>query len=240
MVKQKIKMQFRYRSEEKEILDGEEIETAELNLNLRELHSINKLLGGYNATLAGLKKVFRSTERDVINVLDIGFGGGDSIRVMADFAERNNKNVFFYGIDLKPDCVAYATKNLEDLSNKTLICDDYRNLSVEFLQNIDVIHCSLFLHHLNDQEIESLLKFSCKRNCTLLINDLHRNWIAYYSIKFLTHFLSRSRLVKNDAPLSVSRGFKKAELEKFLKNSGYNEYSVRWIWAFRYLIYAKG
>ncbi len=233
-------MQFQYRSEEKEILDSELIETAELNLNLRELHSINKLLGGYNATLAGLKKVFRNTERDVINVLDIGFGGGDSIRVMADFAERNSKKVFFYGVDLKADCVAYATKNLEDLSNKKLLCDDYRNLSDEFLQNIDVIHCSLFLHHLNDQEIEDLLKFSCKSNCTLLINDLHRNWIAYYSIKLLTRLFSRSRLVKNDAPLSVLRGFKKTELEKLLENSGYKEYSVKWIWAFRFLIYAKG
>jgi 2-polyprenyl-3-methyl-5-hydroxy-6-metoxy-1,4-benzoquinol methylase len=233
-------MQFRYRSEEKEILDSELIETAELNLNLRELHSINKMLGGYNATLAGLRKVFRSTKRDVINVLDIGFGGGDSIRVMADFAEKNSKKTFFYGVDLKPDCVAYATKNLEDVSNKSLICDDYRNLSDEFLQNIDVIHCSLFLHHLNDKEIEDLLKFSCKSNCTLLVNDLHRNAIAYYSIKFLTRLFSRSRLVKNDAPLSVLRGFKKEELEKFLKNSGYKEYSVKWIWAFRYLIYAKG
>lgn len=232
-------MQFRYRSEKKEILDSETIETAELNLNLRELHSINKLLGGYNATLSGLRKVFRSSKQDVINVLDIGFGGGDSIRAMSDFAVKHNKKTFFYGVDLKPDCVAYATKNLEDVANKSLLCNDYRNLSDEFLQNIDVIHCSLFLHHLNDQEIEDLLKFSYKCNCTLLINDLHRNSLAYYSIRLLTRLFSRSRLVKNDAPISVLRGFKRNELEKFLENSGYKEYSVKWIWAFRYLIYAK-
>jgi 2-polyprenyl-3-methyl-5-hydroxy-6-metoxy-1,4-benzoquinol methylase len=144
-------MQFRYRSEKKEILDSETIDTAELNLNLRELHSINKLLGGYNATLAGFKRVLRSSGRDVINVLDIGFGGGDSIRAMAEFAGRHNRKVFFYGVDLKPDCVAYATRNLADMNNKILLCDDYRNLSDEFLKKIDVIHCSLFLHHLKDE-----------------------------------------------------------------------------------------
>lgn len=51
------------------------------------MNTINKLLGGYNATLAGLKTVFSKTDKHVINVLDIGFGGGDSIKVMAEFAK---------------------------------------------------------------------------------------------------------------------------------------------------------
>lgn len=231
-------MSFRHRSDKKEILDNEMIETSELDLNLKELNTINKLLGGYNATLAGLKTVFSKTDKHVINVLDIGFGGGDSIRMMAEFAKDQKRNVFFYGVDLKPDCVAYATKNLSALINKILICDDYRNLSGEFLDKIDVIHCSLFLHHLNDEEIAALFKFAFQNKCTLLINDLHRNPFAYYSIKLLTGFFSRSRLVKNDAPLSVLRGFKKDELIKFVSESGYTDFSVKWIWAFRYLIYA--
>ena len=91
---------------------------------------------------------------------------------------------------------------------------------------------------MNDEEIAALFKFAFQNKCTLLINDLHRNPFAYYSIKLLTGFFSRSRLVKNDAPLSVLRGFKKDELIKFVSESGYTDFSVKWIWAFRYLIYA--
>lgn len=233
-----MEMLFLHRSTRKEILDNESIETTELDLNLKELHSINKLLGGYKATLAGLENVFRASEKELINVLDIGFGGGDSIRAMSEYAINKQRKVFFYGVDLKADCVAYATKNLDGISNKMLICDDYRNLSSEFLETIDVIHCSLFIHHLTDEEIEKLIRFSYENKCILLINDLHRHPVAFYSIKFLTQLFSRSRLVRNDAPLSVLRGFRKRELRKLFEKSGYSDFSVRWIWAFRYLIFA--
>lgn len=231
-------MQFLHRSDKKEILDEDKIETDELNLNLKELHVINKVLGGYNASLKGLEKILNDSVSGQINVLDIGFGGGDSIKVMAKFAKGQRRNVFFYGVDLKPDCVAYATKNLSDLAGKMLICDDYKNLSSDFLDKIDVIHCSLFLHHLTDNQILELFSFCREHNCLLVINDLDRNPIAYYSIKWLTRIFSRSRLVKNDAPLSVLRGFKKAELINLLKRSGYDKFAIRWVWAFRYLIVA--
>ena len=48
------------------------------------------------------------------------------------------------------------------------------------------------------------------------INDLHRHPLAYHSIRILTSLFSKSYLVKNDAPLSVLRGFKKKELEDLL------------------------
>ena len=68
------------------------------------------------------------------------------------------------------------------------------------------------------------------------INDLHRHWLAYYSIQNITRIFSRSYLVKNDAPLSVARGFKKDEWKELMKNAGIQNYSISWRWAFRYLI----
>ncbi len=68
------------------------------------------------------------------------------------------------------------------------------------------------------------------------INDLHRHPLAYYSIKLLTTVFSKSYLVKNDAPLSVARGFKASEWKKILKSAGINNYRVNWKWAFRHLV----
>ena len=231
-------MLFKFRSNEKEYLDNSTIETKDLYRNLSELDVINRQLGGYNASKKGLAAIIK-TNKNVHTILDIGFGGGDSIKQLSKFAAKNNAQLFFYGVDLKSDCVSYAEDNLSEFSNKKLICEDYKNISEELLRQVDVIHCSLFLHHLADDEIISLFKFGKANNCIILANDLHRNWFAYYSIKFLTALFSKSYLVKNDAPLSVKRGFKRKELISLLEKSGFKNYSVKWSWAFRYILTAN-
>jgi len=78
-------------------------------------------------------------------------------------------------------------------------------------------------------------------NCTtgIFINDLHRHSLAYHSIHFLTKIFSDSYLVKNDAPLSVLRGFTKKDWELILQKAGFNSYSLKWKWAFRWLLIIK-
>ena len=229
---------MRFRSNQKEYLDGDQIETKDLFRNLVELNIINKYLGGYNASLKGLQQLLK-TNGQITTILDIGFGGGDSIKQLSNLADEKKHKLFFYGVDLKPDCITYATENLILIPNKELICDDYRNISAELLRKVDIIHCSLFLHHLTDEEIIELFKFAKINQCIVLANDLHRNWFAYYSIKLLTSLFSKSYLVKNDAPLSVKRGFKKQELISLLSKVGITDYSVKWSWAFRYIVIAK-
>ena len=230
-------MQFRFRSNEKEYLDNSVIDTNDLYRTLVELNIINTYLGGYKASLQGMKDILK-IKKPIRNILDIGFGGGDSIKQLSKFADNSNQLLFFYGVDMKTDCINYAEANLASLKNKKLICDDYRNIAPALLEQIDVIHCSLFLHHLTDNEIISLFKFGKEHGCILLANDLHRNWLAYYSIKFLTALFSKSWLVKNDACLSVRRAFRKSELESLLQQAGYTNYSVKWSWAFRYIVIA--
>lgn len=231
-------MQFQFRSYEKEHLDNDDISTEDLYRTLVELDIINKYLGGYKATLDGMQAIL-NTQKPIRNILDIGFGGGDFMKQLSKFAEKRNLSMFFYGVDLKMDCINYAEKNLASLQNKELICDDYRNIAPELLEKIDIIHCSLFLHHLTDEEIIGLFKFAKAHHCMILANDLHRHWLAYYSIKFLTALFSKSWLVRDDACLSVRRAFKKKELESLLQQAGYTKYSVKWSWAFRFIITAS-
>jgi len=71
------------------------------------------------------------------------------------------------------------------------------------------------------------------------INDLQRHPLAYNSIKYITKFFSKSYLVKNDAPLSVLRGFKKREWQNIFEKAEISDYSLRWKWAFRHLLVAQ-
>ena len=70
-------------------------------------------------------------------------------------------------------------------------------------------------------------------------NDLQRHPVAYHLIKNLTKIFSKSYLVKNDAAVSVSRGFTKKEWEDIFLKAGIKNYRIKWKWAFRYLIICK-
>jgi hypothetical protein len=76
----------------------------------------------------------------------------------------------------------------------------------------------------------------CHSTTGFFINDLHRNPLAYNFIKYAARFFSKSYLVKNDAPLSVLRGFRKNEWQKIFVRAEIRDYGIRWKWAFRYLI----
>lgn len=227
---------FSFRSNEKELLDQEEIPPADLYRNLKELDFINYWLGGYNISFAALKKVFQKNRRYI--VVDIGCGGGDTLKRINEWNKVAGFELELYGVDIKPVCIEYAAKNLGSEPVR-LICDDYRNV-FDHLQHADIIHACLFCHHLTEFQLVDLVRFALKHKAILVINDLERNPLAYYSIKWLTHLFSKSYLVKNDAPLSVLRGFKRVEWLDILQKAGAEKYSVRNKWAFRHEVIVYG
>ena len=101
----------------------------------------------------------------------------------------------------------------------------------------DIIFASLFCHHFTDEELIKMMAWM-KANSTLgfFINDLHRHPVAYHFIKLTSRLFSSSYLVKNDAPLSVLRGFKKQDWQNILQKAGIRNYTIEWKWAFRYLV----
>ncbi|WP_353718566.1 methyltransferase domain-containing protein [Dyadobacter sp. 676] len=227
---------FRHRSLQKELLDADDIPSADLFQNLKELDFINHRLGGYGISFGALKKVLQKGRR--YSLVDIGCGGGDTLKRIAGWNKAAGFDVFLYGVDLKPDCIAYAEENLKD-TGVTLICDDFRNM-YRYIQQIDIIHACLFCHHLTNDELIGLIRFALSNRAILVINDLERNPLAHYSIKILTRLFSKSYLVKNDAPLSVLRGFKKREWLDLLRRAGAGRFTVRNKWAFRHEVIVYG
>lgn len=227
---------FRHRSLRKELLDGDAIPPEDLYQNLRELDFINHWLGGYSISFDAFRKVLKKGRS--YRIVDIGCGGGDTLKRIAGWNRRQQYDLALYGIDLKSDCIDYADSNLKGLG-VGLICDDYRNV-YQHLDHVDIIHACLFCHHLTDDELSSLIRFATEHRAILIVNDLERNALAHYAIRFLTKLFSKSYLVKNDAPLSVLRGFKKKEWVRILESAGAKRYSVRNKWAFRHEVIVYG
>jgi 2-polyprenyl-3-methyl-5-hydroxy-6-metoxy-1,4-benzoquinol methylase len=231
---------FSQRSYEAELLDAPEIPKELLFRNLRELDVVNRRLGGHAITLAGMKKLITDKNK-VYRIADIGCGGGDAMKQIAAWARRNGFKVQLTGVDMNADAIAYMKEFCRAYPEISGVQSDYRDY-LRAGNETDIIHCSLFCHHLEDDALKELLVYMqqyARRG--FVINDLHRHWFAYYSIKFLTRLLNGSRLVKNDAPLSVLRGFRKEEWSRILEDAGAGAASIQWRWAFRHLVlYRKG
>ncbi|HEY5407661.1 MAG TPA: methyltransferase domain-containing protein [Ginsengibacter sp.] len=224
---------FTQRSYKKELLDKSDIPFKDIAENMQELDFINTHLGGHAITLTGFKKLAKNKNK--IAVCEIGCGGGDNINVLAAFCRKNKIEALFTGIDINAECIDFAKKNSMN-KNVQFIVSDYKLVNFEN-NKPDIIFSSLFCHHFTDDELIKMLQWM-KENATLglFINDLQRHPLAYHSIKYITKFFSKSYLVKNDAPLSVLRGFKKHEWKNILAKAEIINYSIQWKWAFRYLI----
>ena len=79
-----------------------------------------------------------------------------------------------------------------------------------------------------------LRQWQAQAQVAVIINDLHRHWLAYHSIKWLTRLLGGSYLVRHDAPMSVARAFRRADWVALLARAGITAYELRWRWAFRW------
>jgi len=228
-------MNFSIRSYEKELLDRDDIPFADIRQNMRELDIINTRLGGHAITLTGFRRLLQ--DRQSVTVCEIGCGGGDNLAAIERWCRKRKIAVNLMGIDINPDCIEVARTTLASVG-AALLVSDYRLVNFG-KEKPDIIFSSLFCHHFTDGQLVSMLQWM-HTNAALgfFINDLHRHWLAYYSIKWLTALFSRSYLVKNDAPLSVKRGFARKEWITLLRQAGIDNSHLQWRWAFRWLLVA--
>lgn len=226
---------FKYRSYEKEKLDEPNIHQDLLFKNLRELDILNRNTGGHAITLNGLKQLV-TNHSNIYHIVDLGCGSGDSLRFIADWAKKNNFNVRLTGVDNNADVIEYLEEHCSAYPEISGINSDYQ----EFLNlntYIDIVLCTLFCHHLNEEELIDLFTyFSENVAIGFVINDLQRNWMAYYSAWFFTRLLNGTALAKNDGPVSVLRAFKLSELKLLLEKANIKNYTIQNKRLFRFLI----
>ncbi len=229
---------FKSRSVQSELMDVPDLPEKLLYKNLGELDTMNRNTGGHEISLEGIKRLVTDRQK-TYHIVDLGCGSGDALKHIAKWARENLYSVNLTGVDKNPDAIKYLQKHTAEFPEIKGITADYKN----YLQScsfVDVVHCSLFCHHLSDNELHNL--FLILKSITtegFVINDLHRNPIAYYGVWLITRMLNGSSLAKHDGPVSVIRAFKRSELENLLLNASLSNFSIHWKWPFRYLVVVK-
>lgn len=226
---------FSKRATTVEIMDDLTCQGPVVFQTLRELDFINQWLGGNAVTIQALKSAWQTfPASQEITIGDLGCGSGEMLRIIHRLAKKENRKVRLIGFDANPNIVSYArdhSKGYESIEFHPIdiFSEKFRE------QHFDIVLATLFIHHFSEDQLVSVFS-NLKRQVrqAIIVNDIHRHPLAYYSIQSLTRLFSRSAMVKIDAPLSVLRAFRKQELEIILKEANLNSFRLRWKWAFRW------
>ena len=223
-----------YRSNQSEIMDDFSQSGEVINQTLKELDSINTLLGGNAVSISGINQLLTNQSSNEFRIADIGCGGGDLMVQINDWAVKKKLKLNFLGVDANPSIIEYASTNTSEFKN--IQYADLNIFSEAFKEmKFDVVHCSLFAHHFSQDELIRLLKqLMSQVKVGIVINDLHRHWISYFFTKWIIRTLSKSEMVRYDSVVSVARSFKKKDLLEVLDEAGISNYSLNWKWAFRW------
>lgn len=168
----------------------------------KELTFLNRHLGGLRA----VERFLRSDEGGLL--LDVGAGGCDIGDALGE--EGHWMSV---SMDLNAKGLHMAA------GSAPVIADAFEPPFRD--ESFDVVSASLLFHHLSNEDcvqvLANMYRIAKKR---VIVNDLHRHPMAYYSILLLTRLFSESPMVQNDGPLSVRRGFKRSELYSIAQQAG--------------------
>ena len=221
------------RSTKIEIMDDLDMSGETLINSLDELANINKWLGGNKTTIDSRKTILKTNPKDkTISIVDLGCGNGDMLRKVAHFGSKNGYKFDLLGIDANQATIDYAIQLSANFPEITYKKEDV--LSKEFATHTyDIAMCTLFLHHFEDpialDFIQTLLK---NAKIGVVINDLHRHWLAYYLFKLLTSVVG-NEMTREDGLTSILKAFKRQDLDRFSKKLNFKS-TITWRWAFRY------
>ena len=217
------------RSYEKEIMDDFSINNEHVDVAFDEIKLVNKFLGGISTSKDGFRLLLNNNISKVQKVLDIGSGASDIFESL----HKNYPNLRVYSLDRnKRACDIIRNKKGITLP----ILGDVLNAPVK-PNCISVVHASLLFHHFTKEELKNIISdYMMIATDGIIINDLRRSVWALLGIRVLLFLFSKSSLVKNDAPLSVRRGFIKSELIDILKDLNLTNYKIKRKWAFRWLV----
>ena len=189
-----------------ELLDSDAGTPREVEGSLKDLRIFNSWFGGVHIMVRLLRRVAQQRGLKEISWVDVAGGEGY-------VATRTQKTLARSGITSRPIILDRAPTHLG--TRHTGVCGDA--LALPFRDNsFDAVGCSLFLHHLEPEEIVRFAREGLRvARHAFLIHDLQRHPL-HLALSYLGMPLYRSRLTRHDAPASVRRAYTVEEVRKTL------------------------
>lgn len=209
---------LRSRLRQTELMDAPELSAENLSKALRFLQRINRLFGYSRSSVRYLVDFSQNWRLDrPIQILDIATGAADIPLDILNWSKGRNFNIHITAIDLHPHTAQFAKSQLAGHQANVLRADA---LDLPFAdQSFDYSMTSLFLHHLDDnQVVRALSEMNRVARRGIIIGDLIRNRRALFWIKLFTIFANP--IVKHDGAVSVAQAFTRTEILWLFERAG--------------------
>jgi hypothetical protein len=202
---------------------------------LRGLARLNLWSGSAGLLWPPLAALARASGRPV-RVLDLATGGGDVPIRLWHKAKRANVPLVVEGCDVSRTAVDYATEQAgrQAAAVRFFAADA---LTGETPTGYDALVCSLFLHHLTEEQAVTLLRrMGGAAGRLVLVNDLVRGRAGLLLARVGTRLLSLSPVVHVDGPRSVEGAFTVEEARMLAERAGLKGATVAHRWPCRFLL----
>jgi len=208
---------------------------------LKGLERVNLICGTSAIAWNAIEPLARRKDSWPLEVLDIACGGGDVLQDLRRRAARAGAKVSLTGYDMSETAIEYARESASSKqvrgSNTDIdfqVCNIFENFPKK---RFDVVMCSLFLHHLDEEHAVRLLRImSATARRLVLVNDLIRSDWGYAAAQIVLRLISRNRIVLADGPQSVAGAFKLQEVRRLLRLAEIPDATLRKIWPFRFML----
>ena len=116
-----------------------------------------------------------------------------------------------------------------------------RNILAEPLDHgaYDIVMCTLFLHHLDEDDAVKVLQTMQNGACRMVVvDDLLRTQFGYWLAWLGTRLLTRCHVVHVDGPMSVEGAFTWNEAKNLARKAGLSNVRLSTHWPQRFLLTA--
>ena len=210
-----------------ELLDLDEAPFAEVQDSLKDVRRVNKYLSGYKVLLFHVKKFLKQQHLGrQFSILDLATGSADQPIALVKMTRRLGVKVRIVALDINSKMLSFAREEIKDYPEISLIQGDIH--APPFGEDsFDLVVNSLSLHHFaRDEAVNILRTADAMGRYGFIINDLHRSRVAHASIYVLTRLLTKNRLTRYDAPVSVMNAFTPSEMAEMAKEAGVRQFEV--------------
>lgn len=208
------------RHRQPEVMDQPDLDPHQHTAALHSLARINYWSRSVGILWSPLRQLAERLGVKSLTVLDLATGSGDIPLGLWSKARRKGIDLQILGCDVS-DCAVEAAR-AQNIQQGAAVRFEQRDVLADPpTVQYDAVICSLFLHHLEeDQAVQLLRIMSTAARHLLLVNDLERSVTGFLLVKLATRLLSRSPVVWIDGPRSVEGAFSLAEARKLANLAG--------------------
>ena len=199
--------------DERELMDDPDADPTMLERTYERFALINAVVSRWRTVYR--RNIRPRARKQSLRVLDVGAGGGDVSRALADWSRRDGLAVEVTALDADERAIRWARGRGGGVEYRCA----YTSELVDAGETFDMVISNHLLHHLSDAELAALLRDSAaliSRGGVVIHRDIARSRLAYLgfaagTLPFARNLLAGS-FIRADGLTSIRRAYTPVEL----------------------------